>query len=154
VAVWDPIGGPIGISVAESLREAGRDVHLVTPDLIAGNELSRSGDLAPSNVRLLGGGITIEKRSILRRVAAGEVDLEDRFTGAARSLPVAVVVDAGFRLPDDALWRETGANLARAGDAVAPRSIHEAVLEGRRRALELEVDLVPVAAATTPMGTP
>ena len=53
VAVWDPIGGPIGISVAETLRAHGRDVHLVTPDLIAGNELSRSGDLAPANVRLL-----------------------------------------------------------------------------------------------------
>ncbi len=46
----------------------GHEVVLVTPDLIAGNELSRSGDLAPANVRLLGAGVAIEKRSILRRV--------------------------------------------------------------------------------------
>jgi len=138
VAVWDPIGGPIGISVAEALRAQGRDVHLVTPDLIAGNELSRSGDLAPANVRLLGAGIVIEKRSLLRRVAPATIDVEDRFTGERRVLDVAAVVDAGHRLPDDRLWRESGQRLLRAGDAVAPRTIYEAILEGRRRALDLE----------------
>ena len=54
-----------------------------------------------------------------------------------RSRP-AVLVDAGYRLPDDELWRSTGERITRAGDAVAPRTIHEAILEGRRRALELE----------------
>jgi 2,4-dienoyl-CoA reductase (NADPH2) len=137
VAVWDPIGGPIGVSVAEGLRAGGADVHLVTPDLIAGNELSRSGDLAPSNVRLLAAGVVIEKRSILRRVTPGAAIVEDRFTGATRSVTASAVVDAGYRLPDDRLWRETGARLPRAGDAVAPRSILEAILEGRRRAMEL-----------------
>jgi hypothetical protein len=46
-----------------------------------------------------------------------------------------VVVDCGHRLPDDELWRETG--FPRAGDAVAPRTIYEAVLEGRRAAMSL-----------------
>lgn len=133
VAVWDPIGGPIGISVAEWLRASGRDVALVTPDLIAGNELSRSGDLAPANVRLQSSGVTIERRSILRVVARGAAVVEDRFTGAHRELAAAAVVDAGYRLPDDVLWRSTG--MRRAGDAVSPRSILEAVLEGRRAAL-------------------
>jgi 2,4-dienoyl-CoA reductase (NADPH2) len=145
VAVWDPIGGPIGISVAETLRGQGRVVHLVTPDLIAGNELSRSGDLAPANVRLLGSGVVIEKRSLLRRVAADEVHLEDRFTGDPRVLPVVCVVDAGYRLPDDNLWHATGEQQPRAGDAVAPRSIHEAILEARRRVLELERRPSPTA---------
>jgi len=138
VAVWDPIGGPIGISLAEALRAQGREVHLVTPDLIAGNELSRSGDLAPANVRLLSSGVIVEKRSLLRRVTPDGIELEDRFTGEPRVVHVAALVDAGYRLPDDRLWRETGERLARAGDAVAPRSIYEAILEGRRRALELE----------------
>jgi len=136
VAVWDPIGGPIGVAVAETLRARGRDVSLVTPDLIAGNELSRTGDLAPANVRLLAAGVVIEKRSILRAVDAKGAEVEDRFTGARRHIDAVAVVDAGHRLPEDALWRETGA--ARAGDAVAPRTIREAILEGRRRALELD----------------
>jgi 2,4-dienoyl-CoA reductase (NADPH2) len=135
VAVWDPVGGPVGVSVAETLRAAGRDVSLVTPDLIAGNELSRTGDLAPANVRLLGAGVVIERRSLLRTVSRGVVILEDRFTGEHRSIEAGVVVDAGFRLPEDELWRATGTR--RAGDAVAPRTIHEAVLEGRRAAMAL-----------------
>ena len=44
-------------------------------------------------------------------------------------------MDAGYRRPEDALWRAT--RRLRAGDAVAPRTIHAAVLEGRRRAQEL-----------------
>ncbi|MEO7555216.1 MAG: mycofactocin system FadH/OYE family oxidoreductase 1 [Acidimicrobiales bacterium] len=138
VVVWDPIGGPIGVSVAERLRRAGGDVSLVTPDLIAGNELSRSGDLAPANVRLQQAGVTIERRSLLREVTAVGIDVEDRFTGARRTIAAAVVVDAGHRLPDDALWHATGGGVARAGDAIAPRTIHEAILEGRRRAQELD----------------
>jgi NADPH-dependent 2,4-dienoyl-CoA reductase/sulfur reductase-like enzyme len=135
VVVWDPVGGPVGVSVAETLRAAGREVALVTPDLIAGNELSRTGDLAPANVRLLAAGVEIERRSLLRCVTAGSAVVEDRFTGAQRTIAAAVVVDAGYRLPDDDLWRATGRD--RAGDAVAPRTIYEAVLEGRRAASAL-----------------
>ncbi len=133
VAVWDPIGGPIGVSVASLLRSRGLPVALITPDLIAGNELSRSGDLAPANVRLLSSGVTIEKRAVLRAVTGEGAVVEDRFSGDRRVVPAATVVDAGYRLPADELWRATGR--PRAGDAVAPRSIYEAVLEGRRAAL-------------------
>ncbi|HEX6239024.1 MAG TPA: mycofactocin system FadH/OYE family oxidoreductase 1 [Acidimicrobiales bacterium] len=138
VLVWDPIGGPIGISVAERLRAAGCEVVLATPDLVPGSELSRTGDLAPANARLQAAGVVLARRTVMRAVRAGEVELEDRFTGERRTLAVAAVVDAGHRLPDDRLWRETGERLPVAGDAMAPRTIHEAILEGRRRAFELE----------------
>jgi hypothetical protein len=135
VAVWDPIGGPIAISVAELLRSQGREVALVTPDLIPGNELSRTGDLAPANTRLQSAGVTLEKRSLLRRVCDdGTIVVEDRFTGEQRRVAAAVLVDAGYRLPDDALWRATGEHARRAGDCVAPRTVYEATLEGRRAA--------------------
>ncbi|HET9608413.1 MAG TPA: mycofactocin system FadH/OYE family oxidoreductase 1 [Acidimicrobiales bacterium] len=134
--VWDPIGGPIGISVAERLRGEGHEVALLTPDLIAGNELARTGDLAPANVRLQAAGVAIERRTLLRAVRAGEAEVEDRVTGERRTLAAAVVVDAGHRLPDDRLWRASAGRVPAAGDAVAPRTIHEAILEGRRRALE------------------
>ena len=139
IMVWDPIGGPIGISVAERLASEGREVVLATPDLIAGNELARSGDLAPANVRLQLAGVIMEKRTLLRAVAPGAAHVEHRFSGERRVLPAAAVVDAGHRLPDDRLWRATGERLARAGDAVAPRTVHEAILEGRRQALALSV---------------
>jgi mycofactocin system FadH/OYE family oxidoreductase 1 len=137
VAVWDPIGGPIGISVAETLVAAGAEVTLITPDLLVGNELARSGDLAPASSRLQASGVTLVKRAVLRGVRAGIVDITDRFTGEEREIKANFVIDAGHRLPADALWRERP-ELARAGDAVAPRTIYEAVIEGRRAAAALD----------------
>ena len=130
VVVFDPIGGPIAIALAEEL---GTRAILVTQDHIAGNELSRSGDLAPANVRLAQGRVRIERRSLLRAVQADSVDVEDRFSGLHRPIACVAVVDCGFRLPDDPI---EGAD-HRAGDCVAPRTVHEAILEGRRVALAI-----------------
>lgn len=132
VVLLDPIGGPIAVALAEELGER---AVLVTQDHIAGNELARTGDLAPANVRLAQRGVRIERRTLPRRVArlAGnnlEVTLEDRFTGEQRRITAAAVVDCGFRLPDEPLH---GVSL-RAGDCVAPRTVLEAVLEARRAA--------------------
>jgi 2,4-dienoyl-CoA reductase (NADPH2) len=130
VAVFDPIGGPIGVSVAERL---GDRAILVTQDQIAGNELSRSGDLAPANVRLAQRGVRVERRSLLRAVTTTGIVLEDRFSGEQRAVDCAAVVDCGFRLPSATI---DGVQ-HQAGDCVAPRTILEAVLEGRRVALSI-----------------
>ena len=65
IVVHDPIGGPIGVALAEEL---GLRAILVTQDNIAGNELARTGDLAPANVRLARAGVRIERRALLVRV--------------------------------------------------------------------------------------
>jgi len=134
VAVWDPIGGPIGVSVAELLLAQGRQVLFVTQDHIAGNLLSLSGDLAPANVRLQAAGAVLVRRSILRAVRSHEIEIEHRFTGERTTLEAVALIDAGHRLPDETL---RGVDLPRAGDGVAPRTVHEAVLEGRRVAQEI-----------------
>ncbi len=141
VVVWDPIGGPIGVSVAETLASLGRVVEIMTPDNIVGNELARSGDLAAANARLQQAGVVLRRRSLLRAVKKGVVVAEDRFTAERREHRAAAVVDAGHRLPDEELWQALSAHpdvhVDRVGDCVAPRTIHEAVLEGRRAALAL-----------------
>ena len=63
----------------------------------------------------------------------GTVEVEDRFSGERRTISCAALVDCGFRLPTEPI---AGADL-RAGDCVAPRTIYEAVLEGRRAALAI-----------------
>ncbi len=131
VVVFDPIGGPIAVALAEEL--GGRAV-LVTQDNIAGNELARSGDLAPANVRLAQAGVRVERRSLLRSVGPDGATLRDKYTGVDRVVPCAALVDCGFRLPTAPI---VGA-VAAAGDCVAPRTVHEAVLEGRRAALALD----------------
>ena len=137
VAVWDPIGGPIGVAVAELLARE-RPVVFITHDLIVGQQLSRSGDLAPANVRLHQAGVQLIKRSRVRKLAARAVELEDVMSDRAWTVEAAALVDCGHRLPEDRLWHATGERFPRAGDAVAPRTAYEAVLEGRRAALALE----------------
>ncbi len=134
VVVLDPVGGPVGVSVAERLAREGREVRLVTQDPVVGTQLSLTGDLADCNTRLLRAGVPRELKSLLRKASSGTAVLEDVWTGVRREVPCAVVVDCGHRLPQESLYT-TGT--LRAGDCVAPRTVLEAVLEGRRRALEL-----------------
>jgi 2,4-dienoyl-CoA reductase (NADPH2) len=134
VVLYDPIGGPIAVALAEEL---GPRAVLITQDNIAGNELARTGDLAPANTRLAQHGATIERRTLLRSVrpahgGALEVEVEDRFSGQRRTISCAAVVDCGFRIPTEPLDAAV-----QIGDAVAPRTILEAVLEGRRAALDV-----------------
>ena len=136
VLVHDPIGGPIGVGIAEWLAGSGREVALVTPDQIAGTLLSLSGDLADANTRLARAGVRRELRARFREVADGQALLEDVWTGEQRSVPCAVLVDCSHRVPDESLYLARPGT-PRAGDCVAPRSVLEAVLEGRRRALEV-----------------
>ncbi len=140
VLVWDPIGGPIAVGVAELLLAAGYTVHLATPDYIIGNELARSGDLGPANARLAQAGVIAHKRCNLVSVEEGRAVLADRFSTSSTEVAVGWVVDAGHRLGEESLFTklsEAGLKASAAGDGVAPRTVHEAVLEGRRRVLEL-----------------
>jgi mycofactocin system FadH/OYE family oxidoreductase 1 len=130
IAVFDPIGGPIGIAMAEELGER---AVLITQDNIAGNELARSGDLAPANSRLAQRSVRVERRSLLRLVGPEGVVVEDRYSGTRRTIPCVAMIDCGFRLPTDPIDSAT----MQVGDAVAPRTIFEAVLEARRAALAI-----------------
>jgi len=134
VLVHDPIGGPVGVSVAEKLATDGRDVRIVTQDPVVGTLLSLTGDLADCNTRLQQLGVQRELKSLLRKTSDGKALLEDVWTGEQRWVPAEVVVDCGPLLPQEDLYT-TG--MLRAGDCVAPRTVLEAVLEGRRVALEL-----------------
>lgn len=141
VAVFDPVGDAVGCGVAELLAATGRETSIITQDQVVGTQLSLTGDLAEANYRLMRAGVHITKRGLLRRVTRDRLFLEDGWT--AREFPLAAtsVVHCGHRLPEESLHRR---GLVRAGDCVAPRTVHEAVLEGRRAALAL---------ATTPAGT-
>ena len=136
VAIWDPIGGPIGISLAETFAPS-RAVTLITPDFIPGTLLSLTGDLAAAATRLHRLGVTVAKRRRLRAVAGTTLTLQDVHTGERSEIDAATTIDAGHRVADATLWQSTGQRLLRAGDAVAPRTIFEAILEGRRLAHQI-----------------
>lgn len=129
VLVHDPVGDFVGVGIAELLAEQGRTTLIQSQDQVVGKQLALTGDLADANVRLGRAGVVLVKRSKLREVHAGHVVVEDVFTAERRELECAWVVHCGHRLPDEL------PGLVRAGDCVAPRTVHEAVLEGRRAAL-------------------
>jgi mycofactocin system FadH/OYE family oxidoreductase 1 len=131
VVVHDPVGDWTGVGVAEQVAAAGLRCALVTPDPVAGTQLDRTGDLADANARLQRAGVARELYATLLGVRDGRAELVDVHTGARRTVPCAVVLDCAHRLPEDTLWLARP-ELARAGDCVAPRTVHEAVLEARR----------------------
>ncbi|MGI5472189.1 hypothetical protein [Streptomyces sp. CA-132043] len=141
VLVHDPVGDAVGVGIAEALSALGRTTSLVTQDQVAGTQLSLTGDLADANRRLQQAGTAVHKRSVLRRVTPGTAFIEHVLTGERSEVPCTAVVHCGHRLPDDTLPGEP-----RAGDCVAPRTVYEAILEGRRAALAL------ATAGATPYG--
>jgi mycofactocin system FadH/OYE family oxidoreductase 1 len=149
--VFDPIGGPVGVGVAELLAATGRPTSIVTQDQIAGSQLALTGDLAEANSRLQRAGVRRELRSLLREAAGDHVLLEDRWTGEQRTVEAGFVVHCGHRLPDEVLYLHRPGTL-RAGDCVAPRTVLEAVLEARRTAMAIsaadQLPELPVLAVT------
>ncbi len=150
--VFDPIGGPVGVGVAELLAANGRPTSIVTQDQIAGTQLALTGDLAEANSRLQQAGVRRELRSLLREAAGDHVLLEDRWTGEQRTADCGFVVHCGHRLPDEALYLHRPGT-PRAGDCVAPRTVLEAVLEGRRTAMAISAaDQLPELPVLTVTG--
>jgi mycofactocin system FadH/OYE family oxidoreductase 1 len=150
--VFDPIGGPVGVGVAELLAAHGRPASLVTQDQVAGTQLALTGDLAEANSRLQRAGVHRELRSLLREAAGHHVLLEDRWTGEQRTVECGFVVHCGHRLPDETLYLHRPGT-PRAGDCVAPRTVLEAVLEARRTAMSISAaGQVPERPALTVTG--
>ncbi len=140
VVVRDPIGDATGVGVAELLAAAGRDVTVVTEDGVVGHELG--DDLVPAQARLVAAGV----RRVVRHAVTGAVDgglvLRHVDTGEPTTLPCAALIDASPRAPGrvpagayvDGGLLVAGSRVL-AGDVVAPRTVHEAVLDGRRAAV-------------------
>ncbi|GAA3438366.1 mycofactocin system FadH/OYE family oxidoreductase 1 [Kutzneria kofuensis] len=128
VVVFDPVGDSVGARIAELLASSGRETTVVTRDAVVGTQLAVTGDLADANARLHRAGVRLIKRSTLLAVRDASVVVEHVITGEKQEIPCGLVIHCGHRLPD-----ETPGEV-RAGDCVAPRTLYEAVLEGRRAA--------------------
>lgn len=142
VAVWDPIGNNIGVAVAELLAASGRAVTFITPDANAGTLLSLTGDLPGANVRLQQAGVRLERRQRLITVDAASATVAHAYTAAVTTIDAPVLVDCSPRLPADELWsrlqdEDDPGRMIRVGDAVATRTVAEAIREGRAAGLAI-----------------
>ncbi len=129
VLVVDWGGGYEGIDAAEVLAVAGLDVTLACAATVPGetvHQYQRNLYLA----RLDDAGVLI--RHHLEPLADWS-GLRHVFSGRREAIgPVATVVLAQGRVPDDELWPalEGRPGVVRAGDVLGPRSAEEAILEG------------------------
>ena len=132
--VFDPVGGPVGVAVAEWLAARGRAVSIVTQDSVAGSRLGMTGDLADANTRLQRAGVTRHLDSRIVSIGDEGVRLRNRYTAEESVVPCALLIDCSHRLPEDTLG-SSHTDAVRVGDCVAPRTLLEAVREGRAEAL-------------------
>ncbi|PVZ13158.1 NAD(P)-binding protein [Actinomycetospora cinnamomea] len=134
VVLDDPLGDGAAVAFAERLAADGREVAIVAPGVLVGPGLARSGDLVDAQVRLARAGVRRVTEARVSSWSGAAVVVTDVVTGAVSSLPAAALVDAGPRAGRAYADRP---GLVRAGDAVAPRTVAEAVREGRAAAREL-----------------
>ncbi|HET9608257.1 MAG TPA: FAD-dependent oxidoreductase, partial [Acidimicrobiales bacterium] len=138
VVVVDELGFHQATSVAELLADRGCAVTVVTPGMVVGQDL----------------GITLDMEHWLARAAAKDIDQQVELvpmawdgeagqlvtqhhpTGAERRLDADWVVLAVPAAPCEGLYHELAGRddveVHRAGDCVAPRRAHAAVIEGER----------------------
>jgi NADPH-dependent 2,4-dienoyl-CoA reductase/sulfur reductase-like enzyme len=133
VVVLDEEGGEEAPSVADALAAGGREVEVATPLRAVGETL---GDTTypVTLARLYGAGVRLTPD--VRPVAFqdGTLVLQNVYTGREETRPgvETIVLAVGSRAVDD-LYRalkDRVPELHLVGDAMAPRGIHHAILEG------------------------
>ncbi|WP_214368860.1 mycofactocin system FadH/OYE family oxidoreductase 2 [Pseudonocardia sp. H11422] len=145
VLVFDELGFHQATSVAELLADRGCDVEIATPGMVVGQDLGVTLDMETFNVRAHAKKIKQTTDRVIMGASAaadGRVALQvlHHTVGANLEPTYDWVVCAVPQAPEDGLWhalRGCGIPVHRAGDCVAPRRAHAAVVEGHRVAVSL-----------------
>lgn len=136
--IVDEIGGHQATSLAEYLAEGGCAVHLLSSAFAPGQQLGVSLDLELWHTRIARLEITLHSHRVVLDVREDPVLLEI-FSGAQETLPGVdwiIPVNPGTSRTElfFALQGHLPA-LYRVGDALAPKDVGEAILDGQRAAL-------------------
>jgi mycofactocin system FadH/OYE family oxidoreductase 2 len=135
VVVVDDVHTQQGLSTAEHLLDRGRRVEVISRLFYAGQDVGVTS-IAPLYARLFAKGVTLTPHTDLVAVEGSAVVVANVYTRAERRIEGVdtVVLSMGSR-SIDALYRALKGQVAALhaiGDCVAPRGIHQAILEGTR----------------------
>ncbi len=133
VIVIDEIGFHHATSVAELLADRGCAVEVVTPGMVVGQDLGITLDMEQWWMRATAKGIVQSTDLVPMGFDGTTLTLLHHPTGAMQSRTPDWVVLAVPAVPADGLYHElksAGLAVHRAGDCIAPRRAHAAVVEG------------------------
>ncbi len=136
VVVVDEIGFHHATSVAEVLADRGCTVEIVTPGMVVGQDLGITLDMENWWMRAHAKGIVQSTDLVPMGLnAEGELTLLHHPTGVNQTRQADWVVLAVPPSPVEWLYRDlkaAGVSVSRAGDCVAPRRAHAAIVDGER----------------------
>jgi 2,4-dienoyl-CoA reductase (NADPH2) len=135
--VIDEVGFHQATSTAELLADRGCAVEIMTPAMVVGQDLGITLDLEGFNMRAAAKNIAQSTDRVVMGAANGALQVLHHPTGAMEERSVSWVVLALPGEPDDELYftlrhARPQLDVRRAGDCVAPRRAHAAVIEGER----------------------
>jgi mycofactocin system FadH/OYE family oxidoreductase 2 len=140
VAMVDLVGFHQATSTVEWLAQRGHRVELLTPTLVAGQDLGLTLDLEHWHRRVLALGVRIVTSVAPLGYEGGRIQAVEAYSGRSVEFgPFDTVVVADHGQADDELYLALKGRVEvhRAGDCVAPRRAGSAVEEGHRVALAL-----------------
>jgi 2,4-dienoyl-CoA reductase (NADPH2) len=129
--VLDEAGDIAGMGTAEWLVDSGWEVTVISGDMFVGQRLTATMELTPYNQRAHGKKIALRPQVEVQRVSRGKVEGVDLYSRAPVAFDGELIVDVSYEVPRTDLWPAEG-DILCAGDAVAPRRIGQAILEGHR----------------------
>ncbi len=135
VVVVDDVHTQQGLSTAEYLLDRGRRVEVISRLFYAGQDVGVTS-IAPLYSRLFAKGVALTPHTDLVAVEGSAVVVANVYTRMERRIEGVdtVVLSMGSR-STDTLYRALKGKvptLHAIGDCVAPRGIHQAILEGTR----------------------
>ncbi|MGE0330291.1 MAG: FAD-dependent oxidoreductase [Ramlibacter sp.] len=135
VVIVDDNGDYLPLGLARLLAGTGRQVTVVTCDAMAGRKLEATLDWPWIMPRVTAAGVALRTSTFVERIDAGQVQLHSAVGGAPEVMAADTVILSMMRQSDDSLYHQLkalGVPVRRIGDAVAPREVDDAVLEGFR----------------------
>jgi mycofactocin system FadH/OYE family oxidoreductase 2 len=135
VVVVDDVHTQQALSTAELLLEQGKRVEVISPLFYVGQDIGVTS-IAPLYKRLFTAGVVLTAGTELRAVEGSAVVVANVYSGIERRVEGVdtVVLSAGSR-STDSLYRVLKGQVAElyaVGDCVAPRGVHQAILDATR----------------------
>ena len=135
VVVVDDVHTQQALSTAELLLTQGKRVEVISPLFYVGQDIGVTS-IAPLYKRLFAGGVVLTPGTELRAVEGSAVIVANVYSGLERRIEGVdtVVLSAGSR-STDSLYRALKGqvrDLYAVGDCVAPRGVHQAILDATR----------------------